>query len=314
MYPKLASFKRSLQEQGLTSCPLYFAKVDVFSCFDTIPQQRLVTMVESLFTLEAYQTGKHVEISPLGRLQRLHGEHANPMPLKRYVPHSGAAGQVAAFDSLVQEQFVKSKANTVFVDTSVQQTETKADLMHLLREHVERNLVKIGKKFYRQKTGIPQGSVLSSILCNFFYAEFERDVLEFALGPESLLMRLVDDFCLITVDRERAERFVKVMHREHAEYGVSVKREKSLTNFDAVTDDGRPIAKCASSAKFPYCGVLLDTRTLEVSKDAKRAGQSSKSGKSMLYLRGLTIADVNDSLTVELAKVPGQSFHRKALK
>jgi telomerase reverse transcriptase len=271
-------------------------------------------MVEGLFSLEAYQTGKHVEISPLGKLQRLDGEHANPMPVKRYVPHSGAAGKVAAFDSLVHKQFVKSKANTVFVDTALQQTETKADLMHLLREHVERNLVKIGKKFYRQKTGIPQGSVLSSILCNFFYAEFEREVLGFVLGPESLLMRLIDDFCLITVDRERAERFVKVMHRGHVDYGVSVKCEKSLTNFDAVTEDGSRIARCVSSAKFPYCGVLLDTRTLEVSKDAERAGQSSKSGKHACSRRDLTTPDVMDSLTVELARVPGQSFHRKALK
>jgi telomerase reverse transcriptase len=279
MYPKLAAFKRSLQEQGAAMRPLYFAKVDVLSCFDTIPQQRLVTMVESLFTLEAYQTGKHVEMRPLGRLQRLYGQHVNPMPMKRYVPHSGAAGKVAAFDKLVQDQLVKSKAHTVFVDTAVHQTETKDDLMHLLREHVERNLVKVGKKFYRQKRGIPQGSVLSSILCNFFYAEFERDVLGFALGPGSLLMRLVDDFCFVTADRQRAEQFVKVMHRQHADYGVSVKREKSLTNFDAMTEDGYRIRKCDDSAKFPYCGLLLDTRTLEVSKDSSRIRHLSKSGQ-----------------------------------
>lgn len=32
------------------------------------------------------------------------------------------------------------------------------------------------------------------------------------------------------------------------------------------------------------------------------------------YWRNLTITDTVDSLTVNLAKIPGQSFHRKALK
>lgn len=277
MFPKLAAYKRSLQEQGLENSTLYFAKIDVLSCFDTIPQERLLSMVESLLSMEAYQTGKHVEISPLGALQRLEGQHVNPLPLKRYVPHSGPAGKLAAFDNLVRDEFVKSKSNTVFVDTTVQQLETKSDLMQLLREHVERNLVKIGKRFYRQKTGIPQGSILSSILCNFFYAELERDVLGFVLGPESLLLRLLDDFCLITTERKHAEGFVRTMHRGQADYGVSVRRDKSLVNFEVETEDGKPVPRCVSDSKFPYCGVLVDTRTLEVTKDTERAGRASKS-------------------------------------
>ncbi|KAF2794045.1 hypothetical protein K505DRAFT_361455 [Melanomma pulvis-pyrius CBS 109.77] len=297
MFPKLAAFRSSLQEQGLVNSPLYFAKVDVQSCFDTIPQKRLLSMVESLLSMEGYQTGKHVEIRPLGQLQRLGGQHVNPLPLKRYVAHGGAAGKMEPFDRLVRDKLVGTKANTVFVDTAMQHVETKDDLMQLLREHVERNLVKIGKRFYRQKTGIPQGSVLSSILCNFFYAELEREALGFALGAESLLLRLLDDFCLITIKHEHAEKFVKVMHRGNEDYGVKVKAAKSLANFDMVTEDGYSIPKSVSEFKFPYCGVLINTRTLEVSKDTERSGQ----------------ANVADSLTIDLSKVPGQTFHRKAL-
>lgn len=315
MFPKLAAFKTSLQEQGLADSKLYFAKVDVQSCFDNIPQQHLLSMVESLLTVEAYQTGKHVEVKPLERLQRLDSQHVDPMPVKRYIPHTAAAGDPAAFDRLMREELGKSKVNTVFVDTAVQRFETKDDLMQLLREHVERNLVKIGKRFYRQKTGIPQGSILSSILCNFFYAEFEREVLSFALTPGSLLLRLLDDFCLITTKLEHAELFVKTMHRGNAEYGVTIKSAKSLSNFDVVAENGYRIPRCVSDVKFPYCGVLIDTRTLEVSKDADRACQSSKSDlRCDDTWRGLTLAGVVDSLTVELAKVPGQTFHRKALK
>lgn len=266
MFPKLATFKASLRERHLSNSPLYFAKVDVQSCFDTIPQSRLVSMIDSLMSLQAYQTGKHVEISPLGPLQRLDGQHIDPMPLTRYVAHSGAAADMNSFSELVQNKLVGTKANTVFVNTNLHRVETKDDLMQLLREHVERNLVKIGKRYYRQKTGIPQGSVLSSILCNFFYAELERDVLSFVLDNDCLLLRLLDDFLLITINREHAERFMRVMHRGHEDYGVVVKTAKSLANFDVVTDDGHQVPRSASQVSFPYCGVFIDTRTLEVSK------------------------------------------------
>ncbi|KAL5391507.1 hypothetical protein DPSP01_001371 [Paraphaeosphaeria sporulosa] len=297
MFPKLSTFKQSLFEQGLGGAPLYFAKVDVQSCFDTIPQQRLLAMVDSLLSLQEYHTGKHVEVRALGQLQRLDGQYVNPVPQKRYVAHSAGGKDNAPFDSLVRDNYVGSKANTVFVNTNAQRLETKDDLMQLLREHVERNLIKIGKRFYRQKTGIPQGSILSTILCNFFYAELEHEVLSFALGGDCLLLRLLDDFCLISTNRAHAERFVQVMHRGHADYGVEVKSSKSLANFDVATEDGTRIPRCVSGMRFPYCGVQIDMRTLEVSKSNARTGP----------------ANVIDSLTVDLAKVPGQTFHRKAL-
>jgi telomerase reverse transcriptase len=276
MFPKLAAFKASLKQRNLEQGPLYFAKVDVQTCFDTIPQQRLLTMVESLMSMQTYQTGKHVEISPLGALQKLDGQHVDPLPMKKYVAHSGTAKDMASFQQLVQNKFVGLKSNTIFVNTNLQQQETKDDLMRLLREHVERNLVQIGKKFYRQKQGIPQGSILSSILCNFFYAELERDVLSFALGDDCLLLRLLDDFLLITTKQQHAERFLRVMHRGHPNYGVVVKTSKSLANFDAVTDTGHCIPKAASASKFPYCGVYIDTTTLEVNKKSERSARTGK--------------------------------------
>jgi telomerase reverse transcriptase len=273
-FPKLAAFKASLQEQHLDNKALYFAKVDVQTCFDTIPQSRLLTMVESLMSTRLYQTGKHVEISPLATLRRLDGHHVDPLPVKKFIAHSGGIKDMGSFAQLVQTKFVGNKSNTVFVNTNLQQQETKDDLMRLLREHVERNIVKIGKKFYRQKNGIPQGSILSSILCNFFYAELEREVLSFVLGDGSLLLRLLDDFLLITVHRHHADRFIRVMHRGHPDYGVVVKRAKSMTNFEAFTDDGECIPRATTASRFPYCGVSIDTKTLEVSQKSERMARN----------------------------------------
>jgi telomerase reverse transcriptase len=180
------------------------------------------------------------------------------------------------FNKLVQNRLVGTKANTIFVNTNLQRCETKDDLMQLLQEHIERNVVKIGKRFYRQKTGIPQGSVLSSILCNFFYAQLERDVLGFLLDDDSLLLRLLDDFLLISINEEYARRFVRVMHKGHPEYGVVIKPSKSLANFDVMTEEGTRIAISDSDGKFPYCGVCIDTTTLEVSKKTECPTKTSR--------------------------------------
>ena len=45
---------------------------------------------------------------------------------------------------------------------------------------------KIGQSYYRQTIGIPQGSVLSSILCSFFYGDLEKKSFSFTNDPHSV--------------------------------------------------------------------------------------------------------------------------------
>ena len=46
-----------------------------------------------------------------------------------------------------------------------------------LEEHVKHNILQLGWKFYLQEVGIPQGSVLSTLLCSFYYGHLERNVI-----------------------------------------------------------------------------------------------------------------------------------------
>ena len=71
----------------------------------------------------------------------------------------------------------------------------------------------MGKQFYRQKVGIPQGSVLSTVLCNIFYADLEKKKLPCLLEEDGLLLRLIDDFLFITMNREHAKNFLEHMHK-----------------------------------------------------------------------------------------------------
>lgn len=179
---------------------------------------------------------------------------------------------------------------------------------------------------------------MSSTLCNYFYADLERSqglaFLDLRPGTgdgngeagtresentrgvrrdgETLLMRLIDDFLLITTNKQKAKKFVEAMHRGYPEYGVTVSAHKSLVNFDVSIND-TPVPRLAGgSNKFPYCGLTINTQTLEICKPGAAAVGATATGAG-------NGADekrdpvVFNSITVEYSKNQGRNFKRKVL-
>jgi telomerase reverse transcriptase len=101
---------------------------------------------------------------------------------------------------------------------------------------------------------------------------------------------------MITTDRNVAEKFMHTMHAGLPEFGVQVKADKSRANFD-MKIGGLPVVRLPAVTDFPYCGNAINTITLDLSKDAERR----------------KAVNVQDSVTVEYSKMPGQSFYRKTL-
>lgn len=194
-------------------------------------------------------------------------------PRKMIIHKAYTVGEFESFLDTIVDNNSARKKHTVFVDNVAQTVIDKKQILNILREHIENNLVKIGKKFCRQVTGIAQGSILSTILCNFFYADFEMKRLAFLHRPDCLLLRLIDDFLLITTDQQLARRFFKTMFHGDTEYGVTIKPDKSLINFD-LSVAGIAVPRLESTTAFPYCGIFIDTRQLEISRktSVKRAG------------------------------------------
>ncbi|KAI9832402.1 MAG: hypothetical protein M1819_004390 [Sarea resinae] len=295
MHPRLKQFKQNLQQRRLDKRPLFFAKVDVQSCFDTMPQNRVVRLVEKLVTEDKYCLFRHAEIRPPQDYEQAAHSKQIAKPRRKFVTNAKGASDSTTFAQEIERELAPGGKNTVFVDNVVQQVQDTERLLDLLDEHVQQNMVKIGKKYYRQKRGVPQGSVLSSLLCNFFYADLEQHFLGF-LDQDSLLLRLIDDFLLITLRQDHAERFLQIMHDGKPSYGVSVNPDKSLVNFD-VCLAGKLIRRQPASTGFPYCGNIIDPKTLDISRDWQRKEDTA----------------IANSLTVEFSKLPGKTFHRKAL-
>lgn len=263
MYPKIKSFLSSL---GNDHQPLFFAKVDVTSAFDTIPQSGIFKLALQLFGSSKYEIYKHMEMKPA----ESRSSAFMSKPSKRWKAIAHRMSNDMAFEQRVIEALSLGHKNTVFVENVVRSMKESRDLIALLIEHVQRNLVKIGKKFYRQKAGIPQGSILSSLLCNYFYADLEATHFGFLQSGNSLLLRLIDDFLLITTDQSSAKAFLQIMHDGLPAYGVRVNPTKTLANFE-MSINGIRVPRLMGGRSFPYCGNYIDTKTLNVTKDIDRS-------------------------------------------
>ncbi|GLA36047.1 hypothetical protein AnigIFM63309_001705 [Aspergillus niger] len=304
IHSQLKIFKKHLSPNQGSMPPLYFVKLDIQSCFDTIPQQSLIHVIEGLITEAAYHYTKHVEMTPSDEFNVLWPSHeARPSKARRrFVGRAAPAARPQHLAEAVTNGETSQRRNTVFVDTLMQREFNAEDLLDLLDDHVRNNLIKFGRNYFRQRNGIPQGSVLSSMLCNLFYADMEQQVLGFLQSDKALLVRLVDDFLLVTTDSSLAMRFLQVMIPGQPAYGVSVNPAKSLVNFAAAVD-GIQIPRLVDTRLFPYCGSLIDTRTLEIYKDHERILEGGQSVATSL----------SNSLTIEVTRAPGRTLHRKLL-
>jgi telomerase reverse transcriptase len=143
----------------------------------------------------------------------------------------------------------------------------------------------IGNDYYQQVIGIPQGSVMSSLLCSFFYGDLERTHFAPLLAdPGTLLVRLIDDYMLVSTDVAAARGFLDAMARGHPEYGCFIAREKTVANFDHQSEAISVVAQRGTGqtlfvplrhlligeTAFPWCGYLINTKDLSVSVDYSR--------------------------------------------
>jgi len=218
-----------------------------------------------------------------------------PQLQRRFVGSARLADGRAAFSETAIAHLASKKRRVVFSDTGNHRIWSRGSLLKLLQTHVQESVVKVGKKLMFQKDGIPQGSILSSLLCSYFYGMFEEQELAFLDPGSCLLLRLIDDFLLISTDQSLARRFLEIMAKGDTKYGIQVNAGKSLVNFD-VTINGQKVPRLHGTTWFPYCGMRIDLKTLVLQKDREKKD-----------------AHVKNSLTVETGAKAGEVLKRKVL-
>ena len=120
--------------------------------------------------------------------------------------------------------------------------------------------------FDKDSSHVIRGSS-SSTDCNVVFIQSKHDL--------HLLVRIVDDFLLISTSKETSTRFLKKLNKGIPKLGVKINSDKSRMNYpisslqDAVTNDNEQVTRITNDL-FPWCGLLINTKTCEVSLDYSR--------------------------------------------
>ncbi|KTG39012.1 hypothetical protein cypCar_00027378 [Cyprinus carpio] len=144
------------------------------------------------------------------------------------------------------------------------------DVFQFFQKMLSSYIIHHDNKMFRQVCGIPQGSSVSALLCNLCYGHMENSLLK-GIAKGGCLMRLVDDFLLITPHLSKATEFLTTLLAGVPDYGCQINPQKVAVNFPVCVewlDSG--VRVLPSCCLFPWCGLLLDTHSLDVYKDYSR--------------------------------------------
>ncbi|KAM4875939.1 telomerase reverse transcriptase [Thomomys bottae] len=249
---------------------LYFVKADVTRAYEAIPQDRLVEVVaraiqpgERTYCIRHYAV---VQRTFQGRAHRSFRTHVSTFSdlqpyLRQFLEHL---------------QDTRSLRDAVVIEQSCSLHEASSDLFDFFLSFVHSSVVRIGSRYYVQCQGIPQGSILSPLLCSLCYGDMENKLLA-EIQQDGVLLRLVDDFLLVTPHLSKAEAFLRVLVQGVPAYGCEINMQKTVVNFPVEGLDlpGAGPVQLPAHCLFPWCGLLLDTQTLEVFCDYSSYAQTS---------------------------------------
>uniref|UniRef100_A0A8C1UZP3 Telomerase reverse transcriptase n=1 Tax=Cyprinus carpio TaxID=7962 RepID=A0A8C1UZP3_CYPCA len=240
-------------QQKSSPRPLYFVKVDVSGAYDSLPHQKLLEVlgeVLSPFAEQSFFVRQYARVwsdPHLGLKKHFctKAEMCEPLNMKGFVVEEQAGGTLR--DAILVERHSSEVRGE--------------DVFQFFQKMLSSYIIHHDNKMFHQVCGIPQGSSVSALLCNLCYGHMEN----------SCLMRLVDDFLLITPHLSKATEFLTTLLAGVPDYGCKINPQKVAVNFPVCQewlDSGASVFP--SCCLFPWCGLLLDTHSLDVCKDYSR--------------------------------------------
>lgn len=204
---------------------IYFVKVDIKDCFQSINQEKLRKII--LDVLVQSTNDSKIKISKL----TCHTKE------RRKTDGRLKPGRRFGLQTLDPES-IRSSRKFLLVeefDQPMIMSVNEFDLKHLspnviypiLKESRE------GKRNYRLLTGIRQGSSFSPLLCAIYLsAAFNKYLSEYLNSDDCRLFRHVDDILFLSTDLEMARKFMRKMLEGFKDFNLKVNLEKSVCNFE----------------------------------------------------------------------------------
>ncbi|KAJ1511877.1 hypothetical protein HMI55_006434 [Coelomomyces lativittatus] len=134
---------------------------------------------------------------------------------------------------------------------------SKDDLLRILQHLLLNTCFKFKNQVFRQLHGIPQGCMLSPLLCSFFYGQMEKKYFGFLNQHPSLFLRYMDDILLLSVSTSDLQKAIDLFQSDEVkqEFGVHLNMDKSYFQFKD------------PSLVLPWCGVLIHPQNRFITND-----------------------------------------------
>ncbi|XP_036384855.1 telomerase reverse transcriptase isoform X2 [Megalops cyprinoides] len=256
---------------------LYFVKADVSGAYDSLPHNKLLQVVcETLspFLDEVFSVRRYAQVwadSCKGVRKAFHRQ-ANTL----------ADTQMSMKGFVMAQQREKKIHNAIMVEQHFSSDVRGTKVLDFFKQMLSNYIIRFGKTIFRQSCGVPQGSVVSTLLCCLCYGHMENTLLSHVVDGGGCLMRLVDDFLLITPELSKAQGFLRTLQAGVAEYGCFMNPRKVAANFP-LGDDYPELHVIPSGSLFPWCGLLVDPSSLDVYADySSYAGLSVRSSLTLV--------------------------------
>ncbi|XP_049368795.1 telomerase reverse transcriptase [Solanum verrucosum] len=315
VYKRLIPFLSNLKSGFSVKSGVFIVVSDVERAFDSVDQDKLLSVLDDLNLEDEYFFSRVVQVVCTKKSLRIPenwtlGSKENipgPANVRSFLPTHLLHG------ILVKQQVKGRKVR-------------KEQLQNDLKEHIKRNVLQLGIKFFLQSVGIPQGSVLSSLLCSLYYGHLENSVIFpflekacipapgfpseepflddtaarydhlVACKPISLLLRLIDDLLFISTSKEQASKLFSRLQRGFRAYNCNMNEQKFGTNFQmniipGLGSDRLYVVEDGTSF-LRWSGLFINCSTLEIQADYTR------------YLN----SPLSSTLTVGWLNKPGRNF------
>ncbi|KAJ7555272.1 hypothetical protein O6H91_05G029300 [Diphasiastrum complanatum] len=179
VYSKLLMFTACVKNHPGGIPELFMAVCDVAKAFDTIKQDKLSDIMRTFVQEQQYFVVRFTSVIPTARSVRVLHERACTL-----------AGENRNFLELASSMTTK-RSHTIFTDQVCFSRVKRERVLEMIDEHVKRNLLQMGNYFLHQMIGIPQGSILSPLMCSIYYGHLELHhlvpLLQSGLKPQAVL-------------------------------------------------------------------------------------------------------------------------------
>ncbi|KAK9843117.1 hypothetical protein WJX74_007218 [Apatococcus lobatus] len=342
----------------------YLLSVDVTRAFDSIDTELMLAVVAPVLQCHEYLIFRYLEVLPNNGKVRV-------APRRAARALDAGAGRHSFLTHA--HALAETYHGRIYMDQGAHQTLKRSAALQLLSAHMRQNIVRLGKDWCRQRQGIPQGSVLSTLLCSLYLGHLEKVYLQpilqgtlrplaegvptlpagqdtshqpaqeqgsssagltdlataavqtsrtpsegaYLLGSESqpdgnaqqatlatqsaasLLLRLVDDFLLITFCPAAAEAMAACLLKGFPSHNIYTNPAKTQLSFELNHASMRLSRKVHISADgsewVKWCGLLVNTASLDIQAD---------------YLR-YSKKPLSDALTLPLSQSAGMQLEQK---